>query len=94
VPVRRRNDRLPAAEGVRKCTGPNLASVEIRSQAIEDTGLTTMFGNWLIHLSGDTSDLRPSPAAPFVQPQTIGAAEIRNALPWPVRCQSFGLRKP
>jgi Arsenical pump membrane protein len=24
-------------------------------RAIEDTGLTTIFGNWLIHLSGDTS---------------------------------------
>ena len=31
MPVRRRNDCLPAAEGVRKCTGRNLPSVEIRS---------------------------------------------------------------
>jgi arsenical pump membrane protein len=32
-----------------------IAGMFIVVRAIEDTGLTTMFGNWLIHLSGDTS---------------------------------------
>ena len=32
-----------------------IAGMFIVVRAIEDTGLTTLFGNWLIHLSGDTS---------------------------------------
>lgn len=32
-----------------------IAGMFIVVRAIEDTGLTTMFGNWLIHLSGGTS---------------------------------------
>jgi arsenical pump membrane protein len=32
-----------------------IAGMFIVVRAIEDTGLTTMFGNWLIHLSGDSS---------------------------------------
>jgi arsenical pump membrane protein len=32
-----------------------IAGMFIVVRAIEDTGLTTMFGNWLIHLSGNTS---------------------------------------
>jgi arsenical pump membrane protein len=32
-----------------------IAGMFIVVRAIEDTGLTTMFGKWLIHLSGDTS---------------------------------------
>jgi arsenical pump membrane protein len=32
-----------------------IAGMLIVVRAIEDTGLTTMFGNWLIHLSGGTS---------------------------------------
>jgi len=32
-----------------------IAGMFIVVRAIEDTGLTTLFGNWLIHLSGGTS---------------------------------------
>jgi arsenical pump membrane protein len=32
-----------------------IAGMFIVVRAIEDTGLTTMFGNWLVHLSGGTS---------------------------------------